>query len=68
MSDLAEIQRGLGRVEGKLDTALARMDDHEKRLGLLEKWRRWLAGAYWGVCVVLGALAAAVGIHFKPPP
>jgi hypothetical protein len=53
--DWTEIQRALGRVEGKLDTALTRMDKQEERIGNVEKRQWWVAG-------VFAAIGAALGI------
>jgi hypothetical protein len=60
--DWTEIQRALGRVEGKLDTALtgmskqdARLDKQEERLGNVERRQWWVAG-------VFAAIGAALGI------
>jgi len=52
VSDDSELQRALGRVEGKLDQALAnflnhdgRMDEFDKRVGSVEKKVYWFSGA-----------------------
>ncbi len=66
MSDLSELQRSLGRVEGKLDTLISRMDghekqvgahvdDHEKRIGELEKSHRYFSGWMGAIGVIAGA-------------
>ncbi len=60
---LGTIQRSLGRIEGS-QAALQRQDvvhtvrlnDHTKRLGILERWRWYLIGG--GATIVgLGSLA-----------
>ncbi len=61
MADLAEIQRSLGRVEGKLDAALNRMDarDREeaaqnKRIENVERRQWWLSGVAAAIGALLG--------------
>lgn len=61
MSDMTEIQRSLGRVEGKLDTALTRMDQHGERMDKLEDRQRsverrqwWMTGAWAAIGALLG--------------
>ncbi len=46
------VANALGRIEGKLDTALIRLDDQEARLRRLESRAAWFAGA----AAVLGAV------------
>lgn len=55
----AEIQRSLGRIEGKLDSALSRMDakdtqdmERDKRIASVERRQWWLSG----VAAVIGGL------------
>jgi hypothetical protein len=59
MSDLTEIHRSLGRIEGKLDGLVDRadkhIDDHEKRIGALEGSHRWFIGVATGAGAVAGA-------------
>lgn len=62
MSDLTEIHRSLGRVEGKLDAALERMEGHEERIDkhqeeidALKGSHRWAAGWAAGISLVAGA-------------
>lgn len=73
MSDLTEIHRSLGRVEGKLDAALERMDGHEaaiakhrEEIDALKGSHRWAAGWAAGISLVAGAAltwaANALGI------
>ena len=48
MSDLSDIHRALGRIEGKLDgfeKRFERVANVEKRVGSLEGWRKWMMGA-----------------------
>jgi hypothetical protein len=61
MSD--EVQRSLGKIEGKLDQVLLtiaadtrRVDGHDKRLIKLERWQAWTLGA----AASAGVCAAAV--------
>lgn len=56
---MGEVMQGLGRVEGKLDAAIAsasrahgRLDDHDKRLGSLE--------VNQGKIVLLGGIGATL--------
>lgn len=58
----------LGRLEGKVDAILSnqhgmnkRLDDHEKRLGMVEQHRAWMLGA----SAVVASLAATVVGFFK---
>lgn len=59
MSD--EVQRSLGRLEGKLDAALEKMDNHEPRIARLERWQAWTFGA-------AGAVGVVVGVFWKILP
>ena len=68
MSELAELQRSVGRVEGKLDTFIAQMAAHdirttdlEVRTRKVESRQHWYAGAGW----MLGMIAGALGMHLK---
>lgn len=70
MSDFSEIQRALGRVEGKLDSLLERMDGHEKvtgeRIGKVETAvDKVQARVHWysGVAAAAGALLGFGGSH-----
>lgn len=56
---IMELQRALGRVEGKVDSLLVRLevtlaetDKHEERIAYLERWRSLLLG----MAVASGAL------------
>lgn len=56
-----ELNRALGRVEGKLDSLIdlvkaqgVRTDAHDKRLSSLERWRTWSAGVGATVAGLLG--------------
>lgn len=58
-----DLQRSLGRLEGKVDQLLAsRIEDatrhfrHEQRLNSLERWRSYIAGAVAIVGVLLAWL------------
>jgi len=66
-SQLADIQRTLGHLQGqgeaiieRLDAGSARMDAHDKRITGLERWRTWVAGISAG----MGALFGAGSSHF----
>ncbi len=48
--ELTEINRSLGRIEGRLD----RLGSLDKRVGSLEGWRKWMNGAY---AALLGVFA-----------
>lgn len=54
MQDLNEIYLFLGRIESKVDILMD--SDHEKRIGSLERWRAWVAGAAF-VAVALAGYA-----------
>jgi hypothetical protein len=58
-----DVQRTLGRLEGKLDQFLSKLadeskrtDNHDKRLLKLERWQAWTFGA----AASAGLCAAAV--------
>lgn len=60
MSDMDELQRALGRVEGKLDTFIAQMATQDNRTTELEvRVRRTENKQYWlsGFGSMLGTLA-----------
>lgn len=40
-----DVQRSLGRIEGKLDNVLERMGDSDKRISAIEKKVWWSSGA-----------------------
>lgn len=61
-----EVQRSMGRIEGKLDTFIAQMkaqDDRttaqEVRLRKVENRQHWYSGAG----AAIGALLGALGVH-----
>ena len=54
---IIEISRGLGRVEGKLDTALAELKNHQDRLNDLEKTTDQIIGK----TSIFGAVAGFIG-------
>ena len=61
MSEFADIQRALGRIEGKQDAMLAqlergteRMDKHDEKIGKLQNRQHWYAGIAAGIGAVLG--------------
>lgn len=56
MSD--DIQRSLGRIEGKLDNILDSQKEHETRITSLENDRNRVKGALWGVGIGSGGLGA----------
>lgn len=59
MAELSEVQRSLGRIEGKLDAALARMEHHEERITSTER-RVW---TFSGIAAVIGAALGIGGSH-----
>ena len=52
---MAELREGQVRMEGKLDMALTRLDDHSHRLRAIERFR-WIVV---GGAMLLGFLIAA---------
>ena len=59
MSQLDDLMRAVGRVEGKLDSVAEhfavvdhRLDAYSQRISCLEKWRTYLVGA--GTVVMAG--------------
>ena len=52
---LADLREGQARMEGKLDVALARLNDHSQRLRIIERFR-WIVV---GGAMFLGFLIAA---------
>jgi hypothetical protein len=68
MSDLTEIHRSLGRIEGKVDSLVERHDARDKndeareeRLRTVENRQHWYSGAG----AILGALLGYFGVHIK---
>lgn len=55
-----DLMRVLGRMEGKLDTALEGRKDHERRLRKLEMRQWWAHGFSAGI----GAVVSAAGTLF----
>lgn len=51
--EMRKTHEAVERIEAKLDPAMARMDDHEQRLRLLERFQ-WKAT---GIALSVGALA-----------
>lgn len=51
----AEMRRGLAELN---EGVRARLDLHSKRLGQLERWRSWIAGALAMLAVVWGIALA----------
>lgn len=58
-----EIQRALGRIEGKLDAWAKRLDEHseagrlvEARVSSLEQSRSWLVGGAAAVAAVVASI------------
>jgi hypothetical protein len=61
-----ELQRTVGRIEGKLDTFIAQMGHQDNRTTELEVRTRKLENRqhwYGGVAAAIGALVGAVGGH-----
>ena len=55
-----ELILALGRVEGKLDSVLLAVDDHGKRLTILERWQAKVLG----MAAVVGSLASLAWQYF----
>ncbi len=53
-----DVQRSLGRIEGKLDNLLDSQKDHDNRIISLENDRNRVKGALWGVGIGSGGLGA----------
>jgi hypothetical protein len=51
MSIDTDLYQALGRLEAKVDLLLQDRQDLEARVGSLERWRSWLAGA-WAILAV----------------
>ena len=58
MSD--DIQRSLGRIEGKLDSVLERQKSHEDRLDTLDAIKNKGYGILTAITVAAGAVGASV--------
>jgi hypothetical protein len=59
-----EVQRSLGRIEGKLDTALDMQAEHAKRIEKVERYTNQIAGALALVTVLIPvALVLANNLH-----
>lgn len=70
MSELAEIHRSVGRIEGKLDTLMDDLSGRDERTGRLEGRVRTVENRqhwYSGAGAVLGAVLGAFGVHLKAP-
>lgn len=68
MSDMSDVIKSLGRIEGivegidkRLDSGSKRMDGHDRRLGKMEGRLSWFAGA-WGMA---GTAAGAFLVWIK---
>ena len=55
----------LGKLDGKMDAVLTqtaqlstRIDAHDKRLGVLEKWKAWVLGVATSISALVGAGAS----------
>jgi hypothetical protein len=55
-----EMIRTLGRLEGKIDLVLDSIEDHSKRLGILERWQARVVG----MAAVVSAIASAAWHYF----
>jgi hypothetical protein len=67
-SGLSEMQRAIGRIEGKMDAFIEQMkvqDERatkvETRVRGLERWQHFYSGAG----AILGALLGAFGVHMR---
>lgn len=68
--DLTEIHRSVGRIEGKLDTFINQMAEHDKRTTELEVRTRKVENRqhwYAGAGAVVGGLVAWLGNHLRLP-
>jgi Ser/Thr protein kinase RdoA (MazF antagonist) len=68
MSDLTEIHRSVGRIEGKLDALAERFEAHDTAAGQVEARVRTVENRqhwYSGAGAVLGAVLGAFGVHLK---
>lgn len=62
----------LGRIDGKLDSALARLDNldstlekHDERITALEGNWRWARGVWGALGAAATATATAIGLYFN---
>lgn len=65
MSELAELHRSVGRIEGKIDTFIAQMKVQDDRTVALDERTRKVEGRqYWysGVSTVLGMIFGGIGV------
>lgn len=56
-----EIQRSLGRIEGKLDNIIDRQEKHEKRLDGLDE----IKNKGYGILTAVAIAAGAIGSYAK---
>lgn len=66
MSDLAELNRAIGRVEGKLDTFIEQMKTQDERATNVEvRMRKVENRQHWysGVAAAIGMLITSAGMH-----
>lgn len=68
-----EIQRSLGRIEGKLDAQAAQLievaaasGDNRGRIEQLEQWKMKVIGAASAIAAVIGAVSALVTEYLIP--
>lgn len=59
-----DVQRSLGRIEGKLDNLLDSQKNHDNRIISLENDRNRVKGALWGVGLTSGGLGAFIAKIF----
>jgi hypothetical protein len=67
-SQVSEIHRAIGRMEGKLDSVLEERRAERERVTEIEAHTRKVeARQHWysGAGAILGALLGAVGVHVK---
>jgi hypothetical protein len=65
---ISEMQRAVGRIEGKMDAFIEQMRIHdersaklETRVRAIERWQHFYSGAG----AILGALLGAFGVHMR---
>lgn len=65
MSELAELQRSVGRIEGKIDTFINQLKVQDERHGHLDTRVRKVEGRQHWYSGVAAAVGAALGIVAK---
>lgn len=67
-----ELQRSMGRVEGKMDTLTEKIDEalsaglkRTGRIEALERWRAWTVGISVGMSLVMSVLVTLATLFIK---